>query len=336
MIKKEYGKPKSVTKRTCKQYENGEKDECEKFITETPRAIPESPETIELNKKIELLSTPYSGIFKITFAKNNIVRDTQYVFAQDLDDVEVQIRQVLEDDLKDENIDYVINKIKNITRMTANAIKMDKACLKRLAEVSVEALEKTVENGKKLEEEILKRGNEKYQDLIQKGFKLYVGKLLPKRKIHFVELARDDNEANLLILAEDRTHKAMIAGQKIEGTQVGNVQDLAKEDEDYDGTEDKDLNIEIIKTVAKKEDSIYDVIFGDKTVDEYIKYIENAKMVMEKLKDGKANELIRDKINKMKEAIGDEGLVDNILAIDKQKRNLFGGNRTALRALLNK
>ena len=34
--------------------------------------------------------------------------------------------------------------------------------------------------------------------------------------------------------------------------------------------------------------------------------------------------------------LGTENLIDNLLALDRQKKNLFGNNREALRALLNK
>ena len=336
MVKKDFGKPKSVTKRACKEDSNGEQDIYEKYIEETPKKTTESKEIIELNRKIELLDTKYSRLYKVTFSKNDFVKDTQYIFARDVDEVHLQIKHILEERFDDDDINYILSKIKNITKMVPNAIKTDKLCLKRLADISIEQLEKTIESEKELEKEIFQQGTSKYQELIDKGFKLFVGKLLPKRKIAFIELARDDDEANLLILAENRTHKAMIAGQKINGAQVGCVEEISKKAEELQDFEEKKFNIESIKIVAQKGDTLYDLLFGEQTVDEYIAYIDNAKEVMEQIKNGKAKNLIQNKLKEMAAELGTENLIDNLLALDRQKKNLFGNNREALRALLNK
>ena len=118
MVKKDFGKPKSVTKRTT-----------------------ESKEIIELNRKIELLDTKYSGLYKVAFSKNDFVKDTQYIFARDVDEVHLQIKHILEERFDDDDINYILSKIKNITKMVPNAIKIDKLCLKRLADISIEQLE---------------------------------------------------------------------------------------------------------------------------------------------------------------------------------------------------
>lgn len=337
MIKKEFGKPKSVTKRNSKEYENGEKDFCMQPVEETPKVIEKTQEEIALEKKIELLQGEYMGLYKIIFNKNNFVKDTQYIFASSRADVDVQIDFILDKDKRIEDKSVIYSKIRSVTRLTTNAMKVDKGCLKRLADCTVEEIEQMVEGEKERQQKISEQAKKKYQELIKKGFKLYVGKLLPKKREIFVELARDDDEANLIILAEDRVHKAMLAGQSIEGAAVGEVEKYAKDTEAFKGFKDKDLDLDQIKTIAAKDDIIYITLFGEKTVEEYIKYVDNAKKVMDTIKNGGVDKLLQEKLQEIKTKIGkDNNLLDKILEVDKMKKNLFGSNRETLRALLNK
>lgn len=337
MIKKEFGKPKSVTKRNSKEYENGEKDFCMQPVEETPKVIEKTQEEIALEKKIELLQGEYMGLYKIIFNKNNFVKDTQYIFASSREDVDVQIDFILDKDKRVEDKSAIYSKIRSVTRLTTSAMKVDKGCLKRLADCTVEEIEQMVEGEKERQQKISEQAKKKYQELIEKGFKLYVGKLLPKKREIFVELARDDDEANLIILAEDRVHKAMLAGQSIEGAAVGEVEKYAKDTEAFKGFKDKDLDLNQIKTIAAKDDIIYITLFGEKTVEEYIKYVDNAKKVMDTIKNGGVDKLLQEKLQEIKTKIGkDNNLLDKILEVDKMKKNLFGSNRETLRALLNK
>lgn len=337
MIKKEFGKPKSVTKRNSKEYENGEKDFCMQPVEETPKVIEKTQEEIALEKKIELLQGEYMGLYKIMFNKNNFVKDTQYIFASSREDVDVQIDFILDKDKRVEDKSAIYSKIRSVTRLTTSAMKVDKGCLKRLADCTVEEIEQMVEGEKERQQKISEQAKKKYQKLIEKGFKLYVGKLLPKKREIFVELARDDDEANLIILAEDRVHKAMLAGQSIEGAAVGEVEKYAEDTEAFKGFKDKDLDLDQIKTIAAKDDIIYITLFGEKTVEEYIKYVDNAKKVMDTIKNGGVDKLLQEKLQEIKTKIGkDNNLLDKILEVDKMKKNLFGSNRETLRALLNK
>lgn len=337
MIKKEFGKPKSVTKRNSKEYENGEKDFCMQPVEETPKVIEKTQEEITLEKKIELLQGEYMGLYKIIFNKNNFVKDTQYIFASSREDVDVQIDFILDKDKRIEDKSVIYSKIRSVTRLTTNAMKIDKGCLKRLADCTVEEIEQMVKGEKERQQKISEQAEKKYQELIEKGFKLYVGKLLPKKREIFVKLARDDDEANLIILAEDRVHKAMLAGQSIEGAAVGEVEKYAEDTEAFKGFKDKDLDLDQIKTIAAKDDIIYITLFGEKTVEEYIKYVDNAKKVMDTIKNGGVDKLLQEKLQEIKTKIGkDNNLLDKILEVDKMKKNLFGSNRETLRALLNK
>ena len=62
MVKKEYGKPKSITKRTFKTYENGDEDICNTIVDEPKRVIQDSPELIEFNKKLEVLESDRKSV----------------------------------------------------------------------------------------------------------------------------------------------------------------------------------------------------------------------------------------------------------------------------------
>lgn len=337
MIKKEFGKPKSVTKRNCKEYENGEKNFCEDFVEEIPKEIQKSPEEVILEKKIELLQGDYMGLYKIMFNKNNFVKDTQYIFASSREDVDTQIDFILKQDGHLEEKKLICSKIRSITRLDSNAMKTDKGCLKRLKECSIENIEELISRSKKLQEDIKKEAEQKYKELIKRGFKLYVGKLLPKGKEIFVELARNEDEAHLIILAEDRVHRIMLSGQKIEGAAVKEVEEIVKNSDTLQAFKSKDLNLDEIGGLAKKDDIIYTTLFGKKTVEEYIQYVDNAKVVMESIRNGGVDKLLQDKVKEITKKIsGDDKMLDKILQVDKMERNLFGSSRETLRALLNK
>lgn len=337
-IKNEYGKPKSVTKRTLKKYSNGDEDICTEVVDEPKRVIEDSPETIELNKKIELLSSEYLGIFKVELAKSDsiVAPTTKYIYASDVDDAYDQIRYVLQKDGQDsEDIDFLLSKVRNITRMSANAIKMDKGCLKRIALDSVEAIQKIVDGVKEVEEEMYDQAIKKFQTLIEKGFDVYVAKLLPKKKIYFVEIARSPEEANNLILAEGRLAEALRAGQNITGVNVGKVKDICEriqKHQDVDQLKDADVYIQAIKGLAKKGDIAYNFLFSTQDVDNYVGKLDEATEVckgikspadIEKFLDGKIKEMSDD----IKEKVEGDAKLRNILRDAQNRHNLMGDKK---------
>lgn len=337
-IKNEYGKPKSITKRTLKKYSNGDEDICTEVVDEPKKVIEDSPETIELNKKIELLSSEYLGIFKVELAKSDsiVAPTTQYIYASDVDDAYDQIRYVLQKDGQDsEDIDFLLSKVRNITRMSANAIKMDKGCLKRIALDSVEALQKIVDGVKEVEEEMYDQAIKKFKTLIEKGFDVYVGKLLPKKKIYFVEIARSPEEANNLILAEGRLAETLKAGQNITGVNIGKVKDICEriqKHQDVDQLEDADVYIQAIKGLAKKGDVVYNFLFSTQNVDNYVGKLNEATEVckgikspadIEKFLDGKIKEMSDD----IKEKVEGDAKLRNILRNAQNRHNLMGDKK---------
>ena len=81
IIKKEYGKPKSVTRRTIKPYSEEDEEFSVEFIEEKPVEREKTPEEIEFENKLKVLDGGYIGLFKVTLNKNPKMCSTQYIFA---------------------------------------------------------------------------------------------------------------------------------------------------------------------------------------------------------------------------------------------------------------
>ncbi|MGN1327614.1 MAG: hypothetical protein ACI4VQ_06050 [Clostridia bacterium] len=336
MIKKEFGKPKSVTKRTLREYQEEDIDSCVKVVEEAPKKVEDSPETIELNRKIEILDSKYIGIYKVTFVKNDILsHNVQYIYASDIDDAYAQIRFIANKD--DMDADLVISKIKSVIRMTGNAIKVDKACLKRIGEDSVEDLEKMLTLCIKDEKETYENAISKFKQLYEKGFNLYIGKMLCKGKVHFAEMARSDEEANGIIIAEERTQKMILSGIKVEGTNIGLVEEINKKSDKYtdvDPIKDANVYVDAIKGLAQKNDLIYQLLFGKQTVEEYIKFVDHTVDVIKKIKEGKGKEMLMQKLDEVTEALTEKDR--NLQSILSNKRNPFSNDERFLRTLFKK
>ena len=324
MIKKEFGKPKSVTKRTSREYQEADIDSCVAVVEEVPKRVEDSPETIELNRKIEILDSKYIGIYKVTFAKNNIfVHNNQYIYASDIDDAYDQIKYIADKD--DLDVDYVVGKIKSVMRMTGNAIKMDKACLKRIGEDTVEELEKMLEACMADEKETYDNAIKKFKELTEKGFLLYVGKLMPKGQIHFAEIARNEDEVNALILAEDRTHKALLSGQKIEGASVGSVEEINQKSEEYkdvDPIENADVYVNAIKGLAQKNDIVYRFLFSDQSIETYSEFLDENTTIVQSLKKGNGKEYLLSKLDELSDQLQEK------MSKQQQLRDILKGNHT--------
>ena len=105
IIKKEFGKPKSITGRTIKKYEDGDN---EFMVTVEEKKLVErkkTPEEIDLEKKIELLTTDVMGLFKVILSTKYVMPQsaTQYVLAQDKEGVYSQLDIIEERDRGENN-----------------------------------------------------------------------------------------------------------------------------------------------------------------------------------------------------------------------------------------
>jgi hypothetical protein len=323
MIKKEFGKPKSVTKRSSREYQNGDKDICEAVVEEAKPKFEETPEMTELNRKIEILESDMLGIYKVTFSKNDVISDSsQYIFAEDTEDVYNQVRMCADrDGIVDPDI--IVSKIKSVLRMTGNAIKMDKGCLKHLARYSLEELEEMYSKCEEIEEKSKQESIKKYLELLDKGFELYVGKTEPKGKMYFAELARSEEEANALVLTEDRVAKQMMTGDKIKGINIGKVEEINKKSEKYkklDAKKDAEMFVEEIKSFSQKKDLIYKFLFGKTPVENYIKYVDGVIGVLKGVKEGKGEEMLRVEAQKISENLDAGKLTLEALLKGRNKR----------------
>lgn len=323
-IKKEFGKPKSITKRTLKEYENGEQDTCEEVVEEAPVVREKTQSEIDLDKKIEFLTSDHLGLYKVLFVNNNIIKGKSlYIYASDMDNVYTQIAHTAESDgIVD--ADVILDKIKNVIRMTANAIRIDKDCLKRIAEDSVSDIEKMYNDSKALDEEIEKEAFEKFREITKKGYEVYIGKLMPKDRVRFVEFARTDEEANAIVLSETRTQKALLSGEKIEGAALGKIMDIvASHKDEYEEATDEEIEeilMKLIKDNSKKGDHIHKFLFGSMTVDEYIENMDKIGNVLEKFKNGDGKEIIIQKLDELTEALGQrENLLTSFIKKEQSK-----------------
>ena len=87
--------------------------------------------------------------------------------------------------------------------------------------------------------------------------------------IVMTQCSGDEDEVNALILAEDRTHKALLSGQKIEGDSVGSVEEINQKSDKYknvDPIKDADVYVDAIKGLAQKNDIVYRFLFSNQSI----------------------------------------------------------------------
>ena len=221
-VKKEFGKPKSVTKRTCKEYENGEEEFCKTASEPTIPVREKTPEEIELEQKIEILQSEI-GLFKVEFGCLRHVRNKfLYLYGDCVETIQDTIRSQMQSAMKndrdcdlssqqmEEQIEEILSDVKNITRLDSNAIKMDKGALRHIADTSVEEfnemLEKFQTHKQKLREEAIKL----FDELEVKGYKFHLVKVkFSNIKMQFVEFGRNENEVIALATSEERFRNAL-------------------------------------------------------------------------------------------------------------------------------
>ena len=275
VIKKEFGKPKSVTKRAIRQYVDGD-TETMKAIADEQKVIEKTSEQLEFERKLELLDSEYVGFYKVIFKNNipfNVKKD--YVLASDTDDVYVQLDMIEEEQNGDKNKHCISSCVKQIIRMTQAAIKTDKDCLKSVAKISLEDLEKLVEDEKKDEERDLKNGVEIYKQLREKGFKLYHTE---NKSIKLTELARTRKEVAMLIATEYRIKISNKIEDLLEEMIVATVneEETMEEAKKKFGIDDGALAlVKAIRKTSNRKDWIYSMLFKGMTIDECINLAEN-------------------------------------------------------------
>lgn len=316
IIKKEFGKPKSITGRTIHKYRDGDE---EFMVIGEEKKLPEIPKTqeeLDLEKKIALLTDNVMGIFKVTFSTKYIYMNnaTQYIFAQDSDGVYDQLDRI--EQRQDGECNNVLSgSVKQIVKMTESAIKMDKACLKHLAKHSVEDIQEMYDKTVELNQKRFNKAVETYKELKLKGFRVFAGKVKIKQEVTFIELARSEEEGSTLMIGEART-LGLTEGVKDDIPVQHKIIDMTEEF--TEGLEDEDEKAiciaETIKRISKKEDTAYDVLFDMQDAEQYIDNIDNANILREKIKNGTVDNFIKEKVG------------EKIDGISKVLKNVFGEN----------
>lgn len=331
-VKKEFGKSKSMTKRTLKEYKNGDEDFCNKIVDEAPVNKEKTPEEIEFEKKLDYIESDYFGLYKVTFAKNNVFsNEVVYVFADNADDVPYQIRGTLDETT--EPADFIISKIKNIVRMTRSNIRIDKGALKRLSLESVKDLEEISNRAKTLSEEHKQKAIDTFEILESNGFEVYGGKgAQGKKELIFAEMARSEDEAECLVMSETRMMESFFAIRKSNTKCGATVKKLADMPEDNDKKNFKEFTTQEkltqIKILSKKEDSIFNLFFvksgmsAQQIAEKYINFCDKVVEVKQKVFDGKGTELLEETLDKLSKEIKEqiEGSANlHRIAINKNK-----------------
>ena len=175
------------------------------------------------------------------------------------------------------------------------------------------------------EKETYENAIKKFKELTEKGFSLYVGKLMPKGQIHFAEIARNEDEVNALILAEDRTHKALLSGQKIEGASVGSVKEINQKSEKYknvDPIENADVYVDAIKRLAQKNDIVYRFLFSNQSIETYSEFLVESTTIVQSLKGGNGKEYLLSKLDEVSNQLQEK------MSKQQQLRDILKGNHT--------
>ena len=148
---------------------------------------------------------------------------------------------------------------------------------------------------------------------------------MPKGQIHFAEIARNEDEVNALILAEDRTHKALLSGQKIEGASVGSVEEINQKSEKYkniDPIKDADVYVDAIKGLAQKNDIVYRFLFSNQSIETYSEFLDESTTIVQSLKKGDGKEYLLSKLDEVSDQLQEK------MSKQQQLRDILKGNHT--------
>ena len=318
IIKKEFGKPKSITGRTIKKYEDGDN---EFMVTVEEKKLVErkkTPEEIDLEKKIELLTTDVMGLFKVILSTKYVMPQsaTQYVLAQDKEGVYSQL-DIIEERDRGENNGVLSNSVKQIIKMTSNSIKMDKSCLKYLTKHSIQDIQDLYNKTVEYERVKINRAVNVYKELQEKGFRLFGCHFKITSTIQLLEMARSEEESITLMLGEDRVRDLAISSKKKSDMQhrAANVEEDIREN--FEKTQNSnDISFEeyivkSIKEMTRKEDTIYKTLFEIQDIDRYVKMVDEANLIRDKVNDGTIGNYINEKM---------EGKISNI---GKELKDMF-------------
>ena len=95
----------------------------------------------------------------------------------------------------------------------------------------------------------------------------------------------------------------------------------------------------VVKEHSSKSDRAYKLLFSapsDTFLESYEKHIKQTKDIMEKIKSGKGKEMIKNELDKLDNVLlNDKKALESILKLDKKRVNVFNGDMSKLRALLD-
>lgn len=310
IIKKEFGKPKSVTGRTIKKYQDGDMEFMNVNVEKKAPERQKTQEEIDLEKKIELLTTDIMGVFKVTLSTKYVTAQssTQYILAPSKEGVYAQLDLIEERD-QGSNEGILSDSVKQIIKMTSNAIKMDKGCLKYLSKHSVEDIQELYDKTTKYEKERISRAVEIYKRLQEKGFRLFGGHFkVNNTTLTLLEMARNEEESTTLMLGEDRARE--LAMRSKNNAEIKHRAAIIEEDikEHFEKNQDsynisfEEHIVNTIKDMTKQEDTIYKTLFEVQDIDKYIKIVDEGNVIRAKVNDGTIEDYINDKMEgKMKD-----------------------------------
>ena len=342
VIKKEFGKPKSITKRTCFLYKNGDSE----FNKEVEKPVliekEKSKEEIELEEKMKYLEGDFLGLFKVQYKKNaTFTNGAHFFFAENKEDVykemEISIKKFNAENKADIDIKDVKNKISSITRMLTSNIKTEKEGLKHLSKYTVEEIKEMYNKVKEIKEKERKNAIKKIDEMLESGFVLYAGKLLGKNGkslTTFLNFAKNKDEAKAMFLAERRIKdfSNKIGGSV--GFSIGTIEDITDKENGNKIENDGNTIMGLVDFLCDKKDKICQFLFSNTTVLQYEKEIKESLQLLEAIKSGDKEKILKIKTQKILGEVGDlDFIVDKIAQLDKT--SALGG-KVAIRNLLEK
>lgn len=271
-IKKELGKIKSSTKRTIRPYEEGDEDICNEIVEEVVVKEETDPKIIELNKKLKIIEDADDFfLFRVDFSKNIGGSNVMYFYQRDEEGVYKEIKVLIAQSLNEGDFcvsledayQEVKHSVKRISKMTTAEIRVNKECLKKINDTTIEEMEAMAGRGKEIDnlmEELIKM---RFKNLIENGYKFYEV-IITNTDLHFVECAENEIDMASLASVEQRmlNLKSKEKGKKeisIEGRRI-----------DIEAT-----SIQELKDFVQKDDHMYRLLnsLSKTAVEKYMLYV---------------------------------------------------------------
>lgn len=311
IIKAEYGKPKSITKRSIRLFQEGDTEICNtelemKKQEEVKEKKEEDKDVDEIELKSSMLEKKYLNLYRVIFNQKNTlkIKDVKYVLADKEDIIPSILAKGLKKQLKKEVSEDVVKKsIKSIQRMERQDIKNDFSCQRNMKEVSMEEMLSLFTEAVKRKKEEDKSAMNILEFFFAKGYDLFMAKVeTPNGRNMFVELARNELEAS--ILAQDEFRFKKIAEREFincnNAKSVAGEVGIAKVDDKLlDGWNTpkiiKNKYIDIIRTICFEKDMLYYLVFEQKDKKGYEKFIESrfGEKVIKDITKEKMDEVIK-------------------------------------------